>query len=77
MRVTTLKKELHQAIDSIRDENLLEAVYTILNRSLYDYKLTKEQKKELISRLKKHEQGDSQNIPWKRSLKSVRGKIRK
>ncbi len=43
MTKTTLKKNIHKAVDKIEDEILLEAVYTLLNRaSIYndDYEWT-------------------------------------
>ncbi len=32
MTRTTLKKSIHKAVDSINDDTLLQAVYTLLNR---------------------------------------------
>ncbi|MFI5149517.1 MAG: hypothetical protein ACHQRM_07260 [Bacteroidia bacterium] len=75
MKTTELRKELHFAIDSIQDESLLEAVYTILNKGMNDYELSGEQKKELTKRLESHEKGLSSNIPWKKSLKTIRSKV--
>lgn len=77
MRVSVLRKELHLAIDKIKDENLLEAVHTILNKGIYDYELTKEQKKELSKRLAKHKSDSAESQPFKKSLKSVRSKLGK
>lgn len=77
MRVSSLKKELHLAIDAITDESLLNAVYVILNKSNLDYELTAAQKKELEMRLAKDEKGESPDIPWKKSIKKIREKIRK
>ena len=75
MKVTELRKELHFAIDSIQDESLLEAVYTILNKGINDYELPADQKKELSKRLASHEKGLSANTPWKKSLKAIRSRV--
>lgn len=34
MTKAALKKQLHKTIDSVSDENILKAVYTLLNNSL-------------------------------------------
>ncbi len=34
MTATTLKRELHKAIDEVNDNVILEAVYAILNKSI-------------------------------------------
>ncbi len=33
MTILALKKQIHQAIDVINDDSILEAVYTILNKT--------------------------------------------
>ncbi len=33
MTTTSLKKQIHESVDSIHDTDLLEAVYTILNKA--------------------------------------------
>ena len=33
MKTSTLKKEIYQAIDNTKDNEILEAVYTILKRT--------------------------------------------
>ncbi len=75
MKATELRKELHFAIDNIQDESLLEAVYTILNKGMNEYVLPNDQKKELTKRLESHEKGLSSSIPWKKSLKTIKGKL--
>jgi hypothetical protein len=75
MSVSEIRKELHHVIDSIQDESLLEAVYTLLHKTVPDYELHPKQQKELSKRLLAHEKGESNNIPWKKSLKTIRGKI--
>lgn len=76
MRVSVLRKELHLAIDKIKDENLLEAVQNILNKGIYDYELHKEQKKELNARLEDHKAGSTPSTPFKKSLKKIRSKLK-
>lgn len=77
MSKTILKKELHNAIDSIEDNDLLEAVYTILNNSVQQYELTKGQRKELKIRLAELDKVEERSLPYKRSLKEIRAKIKK
>lgn len=77
MKTSTLRKEIHLAIDRIDDEKLLEAVYVILNKSNHDYNLTFEQEKELYIRVEKHEKGLTKNIPAKKAMKELREKFKK
>ena len=42
MTRTTLKKNIHKAIDSINDDAILEAVFTLLNRVSVDDNWTDE-----------------------------------
>jgi putative addiction module component (TIGR02574 family) len=61
MKTSALKKEIYQAIDNIKDNEILEAVYTILKRTVvYEEEateLTTAQKKELDKRLADHKAG--------------------
>lgn len=61
MKTSTLKKEIYQAIDNTKDNEILEAVYTILKRTVVDEEeateLTTAQKKELDRRLADHKAG--------------------
>lgn len=61
MKTSTLKKEIYQAIDNTKDNEILEAVYTILKRTVVDEEeaseLTTAQKKELDKRLADHKAG--------------------
>ena len=77
MKATELRKELHFAIDSIQDESLLEAVYSILNKGMNDFELSVGQKKELSKRLVSHEKGLTAITPWKKSLEAIRSKVGK
>lgn len=49
MKVTSIKKEMHHAIDLIEDKDFLKAVSVILNEKSkeYNYKLSEDDKKEL------------------------------
>ena len=61
MKISTLKKEIYQAIDNTKDNEILEAVYTILKRTVVEEEetteLTAEQKKDLDKRLADHKAG--------------------
>lgn len=75
MTATTLKTELHNAIESISDKSILEAVYTLLNTHKHEYVLTKAQQKELDKRLKLLSSGKAKTTPFKKSLKTIRAKL--
>lgn len=77
MKISTLKKDIHAAIDRIDDQSLLEAVYVILNKSTHDYILTVEQEQEAYRRLDDHEKGITKYVPAKKSLKNIRAKLKK
>jgi hypothetical protein len=64
MRSTTLKKQMHNAIDRINDDDFLAAINTILQQksSEYSYELSSEEKKELMKRRKGHFSGTSKDI---------------
>ena len=61
MKTSALKKEIYQAIDNTKDNEILEAVYTILKRTVVNEEeateLTTAQKKELDKRLADHKAG--------------------
>lgn len=61
MKTSTLKKEIHQAIDDTKDNEILSAVYTILKKASIDDEsfapLTTTQKKDLDKRLADHKAG--------------------
>jgi hypothetical protein len=77
MTTTQLKHKLHLAIDTIQDESLLEAAYSILHNGHPEYILPVSQKKELRKRLEAHDKGLTPSIPWKKSLKAIRSKVGK
>ncbi len=61
MKTADLKKEIYHAIDNTKDNEILEAVYTILKRTISGEEeateLTALQKKELDKRLANHKAG--------------------
>ena len=61
MKTAPLKKEIYHAIDNTKDNEILEAVYTILRRTMVEEEepteLTATQKKELDKRLADHKAG--------------------
>ena len=60
MTTTALKKEIYNAIDNTKDNEILEAVYTILKRTVIEDEpidLSASQKKELDKRLTDHKSG--------------------
>lgn len=62
MRTSTLKKEIYQAVDHTKDNEILEVVYTILKRTTTKEPndastLTVAQKKELDKRMADHNAG--------------------
>jgi hypothetical protein len=78
MTRTALKKELHQAIDHIEDEQFLNAIYTILSNKLneFEYVLTKEQELELDRRIAAHKSGESKSYSWAEAKKLIKSKIK-
>ena len=67
MTTLKLKNNIHKVIDKIEDENLLKAVYTILEKQVEltdEYDLTPAQQKELKRRLTNHQSGKSKTYSW-------------
>ncbi len=77
MTATTLKTELHNAIESINDKNVLEAVYTLINKHTHEYIINKDQQKELNKRLQLLKEGILKSKPYKKALKEIRTKLAK
>ena len=62
MTTKSLKKELHDAIDSIDDSMFLEAIYTLVqdkSSKENDFELSEKQKIELDKRIKRYKEGKS------------------
>ena len=78
MNTKTLKKELHVAIDSATDNEILEAVYTILRKnSGEDYELNEKEKKELDHLHKLHKEGKSKSYTMEEVRKYANSKLKK
>jgi hypothetical protein len=61
MKAETLKKEIYKAIEVTKDNDILNAVYTILKKTAHAPEiqgLTVEQKKDLKNRLAAHKAGN-------------------
>ncbi len=78
MKSEKLKKEIHQAIDVVNDDEILYAVYTILKKNAEeDHELTSSQKKELDKRLADHKTGKLKYYTIDEVKKSVRKALKK
>lgn len=73
MTAPALKKEIHKAIDLIDDASILEAVYTILNKTNTSFDLSADDFKLIESRKKKFLKGELEAV----SLKDIRKKASK
>lgn len=79
MTTSALRKKLHKKIDSINDNAILEAIYTILNhKSANDnYSLSSEQLAELDERNELHDSGKAKYYTMAEMTKKVLGKRKK
>lgn len=79
MTTATLKKNLHKAIDIIKDESFLQAVYTIVNEKTQEYEsnLSPEQWAEIDHRVKLHKAGKSKSYSFEEVVKYAKGKLKK
>ena len=75
MTQTALKKELHKAIDNIKDGMLLEAIYIILNsqHKQYSFELSEEDWNVVEERRASYEAGRSKAY----TIKEVRKRVMK
>jgi len=72
MNTLTLRKKLHNFIDSI-EQDKLEAIYTILKNDMEeDSLLTLSQKKELDLRLEEYMNDKGKNYSWNEALKVIK-----
>lgn len=77
MNAKTLKQELHVAIDSTTDAEILGAVYTILRKnSGEDYELSEKEKKELDHLHKLHKTGKTKSYTVAEVRKYAEGKLK-
>ena len=74
MTTTSIKKEIHKAVDSIDDGTFLKAVYTILWKKIKadPFELTPTHKAMLDSREQKHSNGESKSYTWNETKKIIR-----
>ena len=78
MKTKALKKELHVAIDSTTDNEILEAVYTILRKNNgEEYELSEKEKKELDYLHKLHKAGKSKSYTMAEVRKYANAKLKK
>ena len=78
MNTKSLKKELHVAIDSATDTEILNAVYTILRKSEGEgYELSDKEKKELDQLSKLHKAGKSKSYSMAEVRKYAQAKLKK
>jgi len=72
MNSLTLRKKLHNYIDSV-EQDKLEAIYTILkNDMVEDSFLTLDQKKELDLRLEEYMLGKGKNYSWNEAFAVIK-----
>ncbi|MFZ4799424.1 MAG: hypothetical protein ACOYMA_18125 [Bacteroidia bacterium] len=72
MNTLTLRKKLHNFIDSV-EQDKLEAIYTILKNDIeVDSLLTLSQKKELDLRLEEYLNEKGENYSWIEALKVIK-----
>jgi hypothetical protein len=70
MAALALKKQIHKAIDLTSDESILEAVYTILNKTNSSFEISATDLKLIESRKKRYLKGELGTV----SLKDIRKK---
>ena len=75
MSVIEIKEQLHKAIDSIQDEEFLEAMLTIASQKQpQDYPLTEEQIQILEERHERFLKGETKTISLEELKKEIRDK---
>ena len=70
-----IREELHKIIDQVESDQVLRAVYTLLEKEVredIDFKLSPEQEAELDRRAALHRSGESKSYSWEESLKKIR-----
>jgi len=74
MTVDLLKKKINRAISEIDDTDFLKALHTIISSKKEEetvYQLSTKQKKELDSRLERHQKGESKSYSWSEVKKAA------
>lgn len=64
MTKAVLKKKLHEVIDKLDDQGVLELIHSIAESHLVEDDLTVEQKKELALALKESLDGKTETYSW-------------
>ena len=77
MTTTTLKKEIHKAIDNIDDDTFLQAVYTIVNEKKFQFDLSAAEWKEVELAQKQHKAGKSKSFSWDEVKNYAKGHSKK
>lgn len=76
MSVTEIKEQLHLVIDSIEDEEFLEALLTITHsqRSKVDVLPTDQEIKILEEREARYQRGETKATSWKKAQEEIKKK---
>ncbi len=78
MDIHTIKEALHERIDAINDDKILEAVYTLLENTrndAFDYELTNEQLSMLQERDEKYQRGEMKTQSLEEFKKEMKDKF--
>ena len=78
MDTQTIKAALHERIDAINDDKILEAIYTLLENNpneSFDYELTDEQLNMLKERDEKYQRGEIKTQPLEEFKKEMKDKF--
>jgi len=73
MTTAAIRKQIHKAIDLTSDESILEAVYTILNKTNSSFKISDDDLKLIENRKKQFLKGELNSV----SLKDIKKKASK
>jgi len=78
MKSLAIRKDIHRVVDTIDDENLLNAVYLLLNETKkeYGFELSAAEKKELDHLHKLHKAGKSKSYTMDEVRKYAHSKLK-
>ncbi|MCF8464956.1 MAG: addiction module protein [Flavobacteriales bacterium] len=78
MAASKIKSDISKILERINDERFLNSVLVMM-RSYDDSEpqLSTEQLNELERRIVNHRNGETDSIPWRKSLEEIRAKVRK
>ncbi|PTQ99990.1 putative addiction module component (TIGR02574 family) [Mucilaginibacter yixingensis] len=79
MSIAEIKQKLHEYIDTAEDEQLLEAVYDLLENggSPERNSLTAEQWEELDRRMEEYQNGSAKIYDWEDAAKKIESSLKK